>query len=271
MTITVERDMEAALAAAQCVVRTHERLVEFLKAGQTLAEIDQFVARCFDDLKCKSAFLRYRIPGHPPFPSYACLSLNDCIVHGTHDMTDRPIEPGDVFSIDIGVKHRGFIGDAAWTYAIEQASDEAMRMMECGREALRAGVEAMQAGKPLIDFAKAVHPLVEREYGYFLAKGLFGHGYGRKLHEAPSVSNLMPAFPGEWPDAWKVFKPGMLLAVEPMICAGTGDIHSEPGAWPIFSADGSLAVHYEADVLITPDDGPRVLTDGMDNLPDIVG
>jgi methionyl aminopeptidase len=270
MTITVQREVDAALAAAQCVVRTHERLVEFLKAGQTLREIDAFVAECFDDLDCTSAFLRYRIPQHPPYPSFACLSPNDCIVHGTHDMIEKPIEPGDVLSIDIGVKHHGFVGDAAWTYAIEHASDLAQRMMKCGREALRRGVEAMQPGRPLIDFAKAVQPYVESECGFFLAKGLFGHGYGRKLHEAPSVSNLLPAYPGEWPDAWKVFKPGMLLAVEPMIAAGTREIRSERNKWPIFTADGSLAVHYEADVLVTSD-GPRVLTDGMEQLPDIVG
>jgi len=270
MTITVQRDIDAALAAAQCVVRTHERIVEFLKAGQTLLEIDQFVAACFKDLDCTSAFLRYRIPGHPPYPSFACLSPNDCIVHGTHDMTDEPIKPGDILSIDIGVKHKGFIGDAAWTYAIEHASDLAQRMMTCGRESLRRGIEAMQAGAPLIDFAKAVHPYVERECGFYLAQGLFGHGYGRKLHEAPSVSNLMPSFPGEWPDAWKTFEPGMLIAVEPMISAGTREIRSEPNRWPIFTADGSLAVHYEADVMITPD-GPHVLTNGMENLPDIVG
>lgn len=270
MTITVQRDVEAAYAAAQCVVRTHERLVDFLKAGQTLAQIDNFVAETLKDLDCTSAFLRYRIPGHPPYPSVACLSPNDCIVHGTHDMTDKPIEPGDVLSVDIGVKHQGFIGDAAWTYAIEHASDLAMRMMECGRAALKHGIETMQAGKPLIDWPKVVQPLVEKDYGFFLSRGLFGHGYGRKLHEAPSISNALPAFPGEWPDAWKVFKPGMLIAVEPMISAGTRELRADSNKWPIFTADGSLAVHYEADVLITTD-GPRVLTEGMENLPDIVG
>jgi len=270
MTITVERDIDAALAAAQCVVRVHERLVEFLRAGLTLAQVDAFVARSLHDLDCTSAFLRYRIPGHGPYPSSACLSLNDCIVHGTHDMTSDPIAPGDVFSVDIGVKHHGFIGDAAWTYAIEGASELAQRMMACGREALKRGIAAMQPGKPLIDFAKAVKPYVERECGFYLCRGLFGHGYGRKLHEAPSLSNSMPTFPGEWPDAWKLFSPGMLIAVEPMIAAGTGEIRSERNKWPIFTADGSLAVHYEADVLITPD-GPRDLTEGMQRLPDVVG
>jgi len=270
MVVTARQDIESAAAAAQCVVRVHERLVEYLRAGLTLAEIDRFVAEASADLKCRSAFLRYKIPGHPPFPSYSCLSLNDCIVHGTHNMTDQPLTAGDIFSIDIGVIHHGWIGDAAWTYAIEHASDEALRLMECGRECLARGVEAMQAGRPLIDWAKAVQTCVEVEYGFYLVRGLGGHGYGHKLHSSPFIANVLPASRAEWPDAWVSFKPGMLLAVEPMIAIGTGQIRTDQGHWPIFTDDGSLSVHYEADVMITPD-GPRNLTEGLEDLPDIVG
>jgi methionyl aminopeptidase len=270
MTITAQRDVEAAAAAAQCVVRVHERLVDFLQPGLTLAEIDRYVAVALDDLECTSAFLRYRIRGHPPFPSYACLSLNNCIVHGTHEMTSRAIVPGDLLSIDIGVKHHGWVGDAAWTYAIESASDEALALMSCGRESLRRGIAAIRAGRPLVDWARAVQDYVEKTCGYHLVRGLGGHGYGRQLHGPPFLANTAPTYPGEWPEAWKPFTPGMLLAVEPMIAIGTGAIRSQPSHWPIFTADGSLAVHYEADVLVT-EEGPRDLTDGMDALPDIVG
>ena len=151
MVVTAATDIDAAHAAAQCVSRVHEALVDFLRAGQTLAEIDGFVGRTLKDLDCRSAFLRYRIPGNPPFPSHSCLSPNNCIVHGTHNMTDDPIEPGDLLSIDIGVVHHGWMGDAAWTYAIEHASEEAQRLMECGRRSLDAGIAAMQPGRPLID------------------------------------------------------------------------------------------------------------------------
>lgn len=270
MTVTVQRDVDAVAAAAQCVVRVHERLVDFLQPGLTLAEIDRYVAVALDDLDCTSAFLRYRIRGHPPFPSYACLSLNNCIVHGTHEMTPRPIAPGDLLSIDIGVKHHGWVGDAAWTYAIESASDEALALMACGRESLRLGIAAVRAGRPLVDWARAVQDYVEKTCGYHLVRGLGGHGYGRQLHGPPFLANTAPTYPGEWPEAWKPFTPGMLLAVEPMIAIGTGAIRSQPNQWPIFTADGSLAVHYEADVLVT-EEGPRDLTDGMDALPDIVG
>lgn len=270
MVVTAAHDIDAAALAAECVVRVHERLVDFIRAGQTLAEIDGFVAGCLREFRCKSAFLRYKIPGHPPFPSYSCLSVNDCIVHGTHNMSDEPLKAGDVISIDVGVIHRGWFGDAAWTYAIEHADDHALRLMRCGRESLARGVAAIQVDRPLMDFAKAVQSYVEGECGFHLVRGLGGHGYGRKLHNPPFVSNVVPTNAAEWPDAWKTFQPGMLLAVEPMLAIGTSAITSDQHKWPIYTADHSLSVHYEADVLVTPE-GPRNLTGAMEDLPDVVG
>ncbi len=270
MVVTAERDITGAAIAAEKVVETHRRLVEFLQPGQTLATIDSFVERTLEDLQCRSAFLGYRIRGHPPFPSHACLSVNSCVVHGTHDMTTKPIQPGDVLSIDIGVKYDGWIGDAAWTYGIVEVDDVAMSLMRCGRESLRRGLDAIRPGRPLMDWAKVVQDYVERQCRYCLVRGLGGHGYGRDLHGPPFISNVVPSYPGEWPDAWKVFAPGMLIAVEPMISLTSTEIRSEGRAWPIYSADGSLSVHYEADVLVTPD-GHRDLTAGLHELPDIVG
>lgn len=270
MVVTAQREIDAAHEAAQIVVRVHERLAGWLRAGQTLAQIDRHVAEILSSFDSRSAFLRYRMKGHPPFASHACLSVNECIVHGTHDMTAQPLRAGDLLSVDIGVVHDGWIGDAAWTYAIEEASDLARRLMACGREALRRGIEAVKPGRPLLDWARAVQPYVEAECGFHLVRGLGGHGYGRKLHGPPFVSNVVPNHPGEWPDAYAAFKPGMLLALEPMIAAGTGEVVSEGRSWPIFTADGSLSVHYEADVIVT-ETGALDLTEGMDALPDIVG
>ncbi len=270
MVVTAAQDIEQVEAAAQCVVRTHERLAEYIRVGLTLAEIDRFVAETLADLDCTSAFLRYKVPACPPFPSHSCLSLNECIVHGTHDMTSDPLKTGDVLSIDIGVNHGGWIGDAAWTYVIEEATEEVHRLMESGRESLRRGLAAMQPGRPLIDWARAVQPCVEEEYGFHLVRGLGGHGYGRKLHGPPFLANVVPSHRTEWPDAWSTFKPGMLLAVEPMIAIGSSDISTKAKSWPIFSADGSTSVHYEADVLIT-EDGARDLTEGLERLPSVIG
>ena len=269
MVISAEQDIEGAAAAARCVVKTHERLVEFLRAGQTLAEIDRFVAQVLDSMDCSSAFLRYRMRGHPPFASHACLSLNDCIVHGTHDMSESPVNPGDLLSVDIGVIHSGWIGDAAWTYAMEDATDEARRLMACGRESLRRGIASVKAGRPLIDWARTLQPYVEGECGFHLIRGLGGHGYGKKLHEPPFVSNVLPAFFGEWPDSTRGIEPGTLIAVEPMLAIGTRETEQDRGGWPVFTADHSLSVHYEHDILIT-EDGPRVLTEGLEQIKDVI-
>jgi len=270
MVVTAQPEIDCAAAAARCVVQTHEALAGFLRAGRTLAEVDQFVADTLKTLNCRSCFLRYRIPGHPPFPSHSCLSLNDCIVHGTHDLTADPIKPGDVFSIDIGVVHRGFIGDAAWTYAIEHATPDARALMQCGKVSLSRGIEAIRPGRPLIDWARAVQRYVERECGFHLVRHLGGHGYGRKLHGPPFVSNVVPRHIHEWPDAFKSFEPGLLLALEPMISPTTGETRNRARSWPIYTADGSLSVHYEADVMVT-EDGATNLTQGLFDLPDVVG
>lgn len=185
-------------------------------------------------------------------------------------MNQDPLQPGDIVSIDIGVTHRGWIGDAAWTWAIECASDENLQLMQSGKESLTAGIATMQPGRPLMDFAKAVQAVAEKQYGFHLIRGLGGHGYGRSLHTPPFVSNVVPSHPSEWPDAWRLFEPGMLIAVEPMIAVGSPNIENAQGTWPIYSADHSTAVHYEADILIG-DDGPIDLTEGLQDLPNIVG
>jgi methionyl aminopeptidase len=270
VTITAARDIDLATAAAETVVEVHRRLADHLRPGQTLAEIDSFVARMLDDLGCRSAFLGYRARGHPPFPSHACISPNACVVHGTHEMSRRPIERGDLLSIDIGVRREGWIGDAAWTYGIGELADEAMALLRAGRESLRLGIATLRPGNTLLEWAKAVQGEVEHTRRFHLVRGLGGHGYGRELHGPPFISNSVPGYPGEWPDAWTKLVPGMLLAVEPMAALGTTEIRSEGRKWPIFTADGSISVHFEANVLVTTE-GPRNLSEGLFDLPEIVG
>lgn len=270
MLVTRPADIEGATKAAECVVETHRRLATFLRAGITLAEIDEFVAMTLVELRAPSCFLGYRIKGLPPFPSHSCLSVNDCIVHGTHDMTTRQLSRGDLVSIDIGVRHEGWIGDAAWTYAILERDKLSTALMESGKESLRRGVAALQPGRPLLDFAKAVQGHVERECKFVLVRGLGGHGYGKDLHAPPYISNVVPSYPGEWPEAYKSVRAGMLVAIEPMLSVSTSETKQVERTWPIRTADGSLSVHYEADVLIR-EDGPVNLTAGLFDLPDVVG
>lgn len=266
-----EKDAQRARDAAARVSDTHFALAEFLRAGVTLAEVDAEAARVLASLDCKSCFLGYRAGGLPPFPSHACLSVNECIVHGTAAMSKQPLKPGDVISIDIGVTHKGWIGDAAWTYAIEHVPDEQTgRLMEAGKESLRRGIDAIGPGRQFLDWAMAVQTVVEEEHGFHCVRGLGGHGYGRKLHEPPFISNVVPTYPGEWPEAFGRWEPGILVALEPMLAVGTGRTKQDRKRWPIFSADGSMSVHYEADVLVT-EDGRENLTAKMWDLPDIVG
>lgn len=270
MTVTHAQDEAAAVAAAERVVKVHLALVEKLRPGITAIEIDRLVGDALESLGATSCFLGYRVRGHPPYPSHACISVNDCVVHGTHLSEKAPLAEGDLLKVDVGVRHRGFIGDAAWTYSIGSQTELGRRLQQCGRESLRRGIEAMRVGRPLVEWARAVQEHVERECGFHLVRGLGGHGIGRSLHEPPFISNVVPTYPGEWNEAWKPFEAGMLLAVEPMIAVSSSETRSEGREWPIRTADGSLSVHYEADVLVTPQ-GPRNLTAELFDLPDVVG
>ena len=268
--MSVQSKLDHAAASAGRVVTIHQRLAEWLRAGVTLAQTDAFVADQLADLGAKSCFKGYRVPRTPAFPSYACLSLNDCIVHGTAGMTTTPLEEGDFFSIDIGVTYKGWIGDAAWTYGIGRLTEDAARLAKAGRASIAAGVAAIKPGGVWMDYAREVQRVVEGEHGLHLVRGLGGHGYGRKLHAPPYISNVLPQYKGEWPDAEREIVPGDLVAVEPMLAIGTNRISQEPGGWPIYTADGSLSAHYEHDVLVT-EDGAVVLTRELEKLPDVVG
>lgn len=269
---TMLRDDEIQLAtrAAQLVVETHFVLAPALRTGMTLGVIDRLVGQTLQKLGTRSAFLGYRTARYPAFPSHACLSVNDVVVHGTAGMSLEPLKRGDVISIDIGVVYRGWIGDAAWTYILEEATDESQRLCECGLETLRRGVQQLRAGAALLRWAETVQQCVENDYGFHCVTGLGGHGYGRELHTEPHVANAVPPYLGDWPDAQFRLKEGMLLAVEPIIAVGTSRMEQKTRQWPIRTADGSLSVHYEHDVLIT-EEGPRVLTAGLEELPMIVG
>lgn len=271
-------DTDSAFAAGQCVVEIHRRLAGHLRVGQTLAQIDHFVARSLEDLRCESCFFKYRQGRLPPFPSQACLSLNECVVHGTAGYYEAPMKPGDMLKIDIGVLHRGWIGDAAWTYTFQAfPSDEAGRLVEAGKQSLTRGIRELRPGNTYFDWARVVQQTVEKEHGFHLIRGLGGHGYyRRKLHEPPFISNVLPSdltirgTSAEWPDAATPCEVGAVVAVEPMVAIGTSQIFSQPHQWPVFTRDRSLSVHYEHDVMIT-ENGPKLLTEGLDELPDLVG
>lgn len=263
-------DVASAYDAAQKVVQAHHHLARWMRIGMTLAQIDAEVARTLAAGQSKSCFLGYRVSRLPPFPSHACLSVNECVVHGTAASLLRPLREGDLLKVDIGVTHRGWIGDAAWTYSFGPPSAAVAKLMDVGKRSLREGVAQIRPENTWIAFARTVQRIVEHEAGLHLVRGLGGHGYGRKLHQPPFVSNVVPEHPSEWPEATQRCTPGTLVAVEPMLAIGTSRTVSEGGGWPVMSADRSMTAHYEHDVLVT-ESGPRVLTAGLDDLPDVVG
>ena len=263
-------ELIAARAAANCVCKIHESLAEFICAGKYLSEINSYVKDTIQSLNCKSAFIGYSMSGLPPYPSECCLSRNNCIVHGTHLDDLEPLNPGDLLSVDIGVRHMNFIGDAAWTYGVEYVSEDDKNLMTAGKNSLKEGIKTMQVGRPLIEWAKQVQKIACDQFGFDLVRGFGGHGYGRTLHDPPFISNVVPTYIEEWPDAWKTFQQGMLLAVEPMLAAKSANVTNSKNTWPIHTLDGSQSVHYEANILITKE-GPDNLTEQMFNLPDIVG
>jgi methionyl aminopeptidase len=262
-------DVDGAYSAAQKVVEVHRALVGHLRPGMTMAQIDQFVGKTLEALGCQSCFYGYRQSLRTPkFPSFACLSVNDCVVHGTAGSYLKPLVPGDLLKVDVGVSYRGWIGDAAWTYSIGTPAPVIRKLMDAGKESLRLGIAELRPGQRLREWARAVQDCVERKYGFHLVRGLGGHGYGRRLHEAPFVSNYLPTYKGEWQDGDLTCAPGMLLALEPMISLGTSSQRQDGrSTWPVYTADGSMSSHHEHDVLIT-ETGPRVLTEGLDDLRD---
>lgn len=262
-------DADAAYAAAQVVVETHRRLAAWLEPGQTLVQVDAFVAEQLEAQKARSCFLGYRAGGSPAFPSHACLSVNDCVVHGTATYYDLPLKLGDVFKIDIGVTYKGWIGDAAWTYVFGQPTPDVARLCAVGKESLKRGIAELRPGNRYLDWAKAVQGYVEGEKQLHLIRGLGGHGYGRKLHAPPFISNTIPTYYDEWPDGAQPCRPGTLLAVEPMLALGTSATRQKRNTWPVYTADGSMSAHYEHDVLIT-ESGPKVLTEGLEELKDVI-
>lgn len=291
--VKTAQDTAGARAAAQCVVETHRRLSQFLRMGQTLAQIDKFVEDTLADLKCTSAFFGYKVGGHPPFMSHACLSINECVVHGTRAYVTRPLEAGDVLKIDIGVKHvapgerEPWVGDAAWTYCFGEPSATVAKLMAAGKESLAVGIPHLRPGARYLDWAVAVEDCVETKYGLKCIEHWGGHGYGRSLHGPPHILNHRPDPPESWPEARQTWRVGQLVAVEPMIAVATRETFQRPAGdpkrkmrdWPVYVAERAggrtlkpeerMSVHYEHDVLIGPE-GPIVLTEGLESIADVI-
>ena len=185
------------------------------------------------------------------FPGAVCISLNEEVVHGIPS-AQRILKDGDIVSVDVGVRLDGWCADSAWTFAVGDIGEDAQALMEVTEESLWAAVEMATRGNHIGDLGAAVVGAVEgTDYG--IIRDLVGHGIGRDVHEEPQVPNVGRA--GHGP----LLRTGMVLAIEPMLSAGTPDIRTLDDGWTVITADRALAAHFEHTVAIT-DEGPKVLT-----------
>ncbi len=246
------QEIEGIRKAGSIVAQAIFEMAQFIRPGVTTREIEAVAKGVFERYGAQSAFFGYR-PGYgmPPYPGYVCISVNDEIVHGIPG--DRVIRDGDLVSLDVGVKYRGFIGDAAATILVGNVSDKARRLARVTYEALHKGIDAAVPGNRISDISRAVQNWVER-HGYSVVRDLVGHGVGIYLHEDPQVPNFVSR---EFPDP--VLEEGMTIAIEPMVCEKSYRTRVDSDGWTVRTADGGLSAHFEHSIAITKD-GPVILT-----------
>ncbi len=245
--IAIKNSRELRAMKEACVVsaRALQLAGKAIEPGVTTGEVDRIVRHYIESQGATPSFL-----GYGGFPASACISINDQVIHGIPGK--RVIKAGDIVSVDVGACLNGFHGDNAATFAAGEISPDAQALMDATRESLYEGIRAAMAGGRVGDIGAAVQRYVEVR-GYSVVRQFVGHGVGTNLHEDPSVPNF--GTPGRGPR----LLPGMTLAIEPMINAGTGDVRILSDGWTTVTKDGRLSAHFEHTVAITAD-GPVILT-----------
>ncbi|MFH1837374.1 MAG: type I methionyl aminopeptidase [Candidatus Omnitrophota bacterium] len=220
------------------IMREVFRLIESeIKEGVTTSDIDRMVETFIREYGAEPAFKGYR-----GYPASICASVNEVVVHGIPSKRTILTE-GDIVSIDIGVKKDGFFTDAARTFCIGKISDDAARLIEVTRRCLQEAVKKAKDGGHVSDISNVVETIA-RDEGYEEVRSFVGHGIGRELHESPEVPNW-----GE-PGKGLLLKEGLVLAIEPMINAGTREVEVGPDGWTAVTKDGKLSAHFEDTVIV---------------------
>jgi methionyl aminopeptidase len=217
-----------------------------VQAGMSTLEIDEEVEAFIVGRGARSAFKGYR-----GFPATVCVSINDEVVHGIPS-AHRRLKEGDIVGLDLGCIVDGYYADCAFTMAIGEIPPRVQQLLDVTRESLEHAIDQCRPGRRLSDVSHAVQAHVEA-HGFGVVRAFVGHGIGRALHEDPQIPNF--GDPGRGPQ----LKPGMVLAIEPMVTLGTWDVRILEDGWTAVTRDGSLAAHFEHTVAVT-DNGPDVLT-----------
>ncbi|AFV12738.1 methionine aminopeptidase Map [Thermacetogenium phaeum DSM 12270] len=231
--------------AGRIVALTLQELGKRVRPGVTTGELNQFADDFIRRAGGVPAFLNYQ-----GFPASICTSVNNEVVHGIPGL--RRLENGDIISIDVGAFYQGYCGDSSYTFPVGEISEEARRLLEVTREALERGIAQAVPGNRIGDISFAIQSFVEG-HGYQVVRDFVGHGIGKKMHEEPQVPNF--GKPGHGPR----LEPGMALAIEPMVNAGTYEVAVMPNHWTVVTKDGSLSAHFEHTVVVT-EGQPEVLT-----------
>ncbi|MEU3912121.1 type I methionyl aminopeptidase [Streptomyces sp. NPDC029721] len=250
--VKTDEAIDEMRAAGRVVAHALTAVREAARVGVSLLELDAVARAVLREARATSPFLGYRPHFAPvPFPAVVCASVNDAIVHGIPD--GYRLRDGDLVSIDCGARLRGWCGDAAVSFTVGRARPADLRLIATAEAALAAGIAAAVPGNRIGDIAHAVGGVC-RAAGYGIPEGFGGHGVGRSMHEDPGVPNEGP------PGRGMRLRPGMVLAIEPMLIAGGGDDYvCDPDGWTLRTTDGSRAAHVEHTVAITAG-GPRILT-----------
>ena len=248
MSVTIKnaREIELMRQAGRLLGEVYEELEKLIRPGITTKDIDMEAERLIRSRGCIPNFLNYN-----GFPASVCTSVNDEVVHGI-PTKKRVLQEGDIISLDCGLIYKGYHSDAARTHAVGKISPEAQKLMDVTKQSFFEGIKFAKAGHHLHEISAAIGNYAE-SFDYGVVRDLVGHGIGTHLHEDPQIPNFACKGRGVR------LQPGMTLAIEPMITAGSYEVCWLDDDWTVVTEDGSLAAHYENTVLITEGE-PEILT-----------
>ena len=240
-----EHELKVMRQACGIAAAVLGEVAAFIQPGVTTGAVDQFAAGRMQHYGARSAFLGYR-----RFPCHTCISVNEQVVHGIAG--ERLLQFGDIVSVDVGVRFQGFIGDNARTVAVGGCDVLAQRLMDVTERALGEGIAQATSGRRVSDISLAIQACVE-SHGFSVVREFVGHGVGRSMHEEPQVPNFVDG------KGSPRLKPGMTLAIEPMVNAGGPSVKVLKDGWTVVTQDGKPSAHFEHTVLVT-DGAAEILT-----------
>jgi len=239
------REIEIMREAGRIVALTHQELKKYIAPGITTKELDSIAEKVIRQFDAIPSF-----KGYNGFSGSICASVNIELVHGIPGK--RVLNEGDIISIDIGAKYNGYHGDSAWTYAVGQIDEQTTRLLEVTEQSLYEGLKEAKPGERLSNISHAIQTYAESN-GFSIVREYVGHGIGQDLHEDPQIPHYGP------PNKGPRLKPGMVLAIEPMVNAGSRYVKTLADDWTVVTVDGKMCAHFEHTVAIT-ETGYEILT-----------